>query len=256
MRTSLKVPTLLLALALAGPAAADTTSTVYPTKDAMIFGTSTGSYIDNASGMGPGMFAGADSASRRKRGLVTFNLSNASPSIPSNATIDSVTLTMVSGQTAGYAGSGCEEDCTYEERTIRIYRLTNSWVEGTTGSPTSTSMGGTGQGWTITSGDVSWKYRNYSGSLWTSLGTDYNSTELASNTFGPVFPLGLVCTWSSAGLVGEVQAWQANSSYLLDWLIKSDLETSSQSFLGFWTIDGAAANSNTALKPKLEVVWH
>lgn len=249
----------LCTLGLAAPALADTSSVIYPSKDAMIFGTSSATYIDNASGKGPGMFAGADSNSRRKRALVTFDLNGASPSIPSNASIVSVTLEMINGQTAGYGGSGCEEDCTYPERTIKIYKLTNTWNEGSSGSPTSTSMSGTGQGWSIGSGDVGWRYRNYSGSLWSSQGTDYNSTAIATATILDPFPLGLVCAWSggsSSGLAGEVNAWKSNSSYLLDWVIISDLETSSQSFLGWWTIDGAAANSNPGLRPKLTVVWN
>ncbi len=40
------------------------------------------------------------------------------------------------------------------------------------------------------------------------------------------------------------------------WLIKSDLETTATSFLGWWTVDGATANSNSSLQPILHVEWH
>ena len=235
-------------------AASAGSATVYATQDAMIFATSGGSDTGNASGMGPGMFAGADGQGNKKRTVLTFDL--ASAGIPGNATIDSVTMTLIVGQTAGYGGAGCNSNCSYPSRTIRVYHLNTAWNEGTSGSPTSTSIGGTGQGYSIVSGDTSWRYTNYSGSQWTSLGGDYNATEIASSTFGPTFPLGMTCTWSSAGMVTDVQNWLANSSTYKGWLIKSDLETSSTSFLGWWTKDGAAANSNPALRPKLEIAWH
>ncbi|HWU88439.1 MAG TPA: hypothetical protein VN253_14230 [Kofleriaceae bacterium] len=229
-------------------------ATVYATQDAMIFATSGGADTGNASGKGPGMFAGADGQSNKKRTLITFDL--ASASIPSNAIIDSVTMTLVVGQVAGYGGSGCPSGCTYTSRTIRVYHLTTAWNEGSSGSPTSSSMSGTGQGWTIGSGDTSWTYTNYSGSQWTTLGGDFNATEIASSTFGPTFPLGMTCTWSSAGMVTDVQNWLSTPSSYKGWLIKSDLETSGTSFLGWWTKDGATANNNNALRPKLDITWH
>ena len=56
--------------------------------------------------------------------------------------------------------------------------------------------------------------------------------------------------------VTAVQGWVTTPSSNKGWLIKSDLETSPTSFLGWWTKDGAAANSNTALSPLLTVVYH
>jgi hypothetical protein len=242
---------LLCGLATAASAGS---ATVYATQDAMIFATSGGSDTGNSSGKGPGMFAGADAGSEKKRALVTFNL--ASAGIPGGATIDSVVMTLVLGQVAGYGGAGCSSSCSYTSRTIRLYHLNTTWNEGNSGSPTSTTIGGTGHGWTTASGDTSWTYTNYSGSSWTSAGGDYNATEIASSTFGPTFPLGATHTWSSAGMVTDVQNWLSSSSSYKGWILKSDIEGSSTSFLGWWTKDGAAANSNTALAPKLDITWH
>jgi hypothetical protein len=220
--------------------------------DAMIFATSMGVDTGNASGMGPAMFAGADGGSSMKRSLVTFDLAQAS--IPSNATIDSVEMDLIVGQIAGSGMGG--NGGAYPSRTIRVYHLTTAWNEGSSGSPTSTGIGGTGQGYTILTGDTSWHYTNYSGSTWTTSGGDYNATEIANTTLTAPFSVGQTSHWSSAGMVSDVQSWLSTPSGYHGWLIKSDLETMPTSFLGWWTKDGAAANSNSALAPVLLVTWH
>jgi hypothetical protein len=220
--------------------------------DAMIFATSMGVDTGNASGMGPAMFAGADGGSSKKRSLVTFNLAQAS--IPSNATIDSVEMDLIVGQIAGSGMGGTGSN--YPSRTIRVYHLNTNWNEGSSGSPTSMGIGGTGQGYSILTGDTSWNYTNYSGSSWTTAGTDYNATEIASATFTSPFSVGQTCPWSSAGMVADVQSWLTTPSGYHGWMIKSDLETSATSFLGWWTVDGATANSNMSLQPILHVEWH
>jgi hypothetical protein len=243
-----------VALAIMGFAASGSAGSysVPASHDAMIFATSAGVDTGNASGMGPAMFAGADGGSSMKRSLVTFNLSQAS--IPSNATIDSVEMDLIVGQIAGSGGGG--PGGSYPSRTIRVYHLNTSWNEGSSGSPTSTGIGGTGQGYTILTGDTSWHYTSYSGSTWTTSGGDFNTTEIASSTFTSPFSVGQTCAWSSAGMVSDVQSWLSTPSGYHGWLIKSDLETSPTSFLGWWTKDGAAANMNSALAPVLLVTWH
>jgi hypothetical protein len=243
-----------IALALLGSAAGaaialgDTQTSSSAAKDAMIFGTSAGSDTGNASGKGPAMFAGADGQSNRKRSLITFDLSSAS--IPSNATITSVTMSLVIAQIAGSGGGG--SGGSYPNRTLRVYHVNQDWGEGSSGSPTSMSVGGSGQGYTRVTGDSSWSYAFYSGTTWTS-GGDFNSTELAAVTFSEPFTLGQVLSWSTASMATEVQNWLSTPSGYHGWLIKSDLETSATSFLGFWTKDGAAANSNSALAPVLTI---
>jgi hypothetical protein len=215
--------------------------------DAMIFGTIT----TRASGEGPGMFAGADSNGNVKRGLVTFNLGSAH--IPSGATIESVTMSLVLGQVggAGMGGSGGA----YPTRIISIYHLTKAWSEGTSGSPTSKTMGGTGSGYPAGSGDVTWIYADDPSSSWTTHGGDYTATALASHTFAFPFTLGSTATWSSTAMVNEVKNWVTTPSSYNGWIIESNLEADDQSFLGWWTKDGAAANSNSALAPKLTITW-
>ena len=240
----------LLATALVvGSAAADTTVTISATKDAMIFGTSANADTNNASGKGPALFAGADGQSNRKRSTLTFDI--ASAGIPASATIVSVTMTLYLAQVAGSGGGGTPTS--YPNRTIRLHKVQQTWGEGTSGSPTSPTVGGTGQGYTRVSGDSSWTYALYSGTSWTA-GGNINATASASPTFSS-FVLNQAYTWSSAGMVSDVAGWVSGSSTNYGWLLKSDLETSPTSFLAFWSRDGAAANANPAIAPKLTIVY-
>ena len=91
---------------------------------------------------------------------------------------------------------------------------------------------------------------------WTTLGGDFNATEIASSTFSSPFTVGQSCTWSSGGMVTDVQNWLSSPSGYHGWLIKSDLETMPTSFLGYWTKDGATANSYPNLRPKLTITYH
>jgi hypothetical protein len=252
------VHTLLLSLlacaaafsATIGTAAADTTVTVSATKDAMIFGTSANADTGNASGKGPGLFAGADGSSNKKRSTIVFDI--ASAGIPSNATIVSVTMTMYLAQVAGSGGGGSTGS--YPNRVLKLHKVQQSWGEGTSGSPTSPSVAGSGGGYTRVSGDSSWSYAIYSGTSWTA-GGNFNATASASSTFSTPFVLNQAYTWSSAGLVTDVGSWVRGATTNYGWLVRSDLETSPTSFLGYWSRDGAAANSNPAIAPKLTIVY-
>jgi hypothetical protein len=249
--STLKTTTTLLTLALGSAIAFAGSANIPAVDDAMIFGTSAGSDTGNASGKGPAMFAGADGGSNRKRSLVTFDLGG---SIPGGVTIDVVRMDLVLGIIAGSGMGG--DGSNLPSRTIRVYHLTTAWNEGSSGSPTSPTIGGTGGGYTISTGDTSWHYTSYNGSTWTNLGGDFNSTEIASATFTSPFTVGQTCSWSSSGMVSDVQGWVSSSSSYHGWLIKSDLETTATSFLGWWTVDGATANSNMSLQPILHVEWH
>lgn len=246
-----KLPLAVALLGLVTTTSANTTVDVTPTKDVMIFATAAGVDTGNASGKGPAMFAGADGNSNRKRSLVMFDL--AAAGIPANATIVSVVMTVFTAQIAGSGGGGAPGN--HPSRTIRLHHVQNTWGEGLSGSPTSPNVGGTGQGFAIQSGDSSWAYRFFNSTFWTATGGDFAATPVASSTFNAPFSLFQALTWSSNGMVADVQNWLSAPSSYQGWLIKSDLETSATSFLGFWTKDGAAANSNPALAPQLRITY-
>ena len=167
-----------------------TTVTLPALKDAMIFGTSAGADTNNASGMGPAMFAGADGSSNKKRGLIEFDI--ASANIPTNATITNVTMTLYLAQVAG-SGGGSGGGGNYPTRIISLYDLLQNWGEGTSGSPTSAGVGGSGQGYPRVTGDSSWDYALFNSAdtttgKWDSGGTDlhggnFAATASATSTF-------------------------------------------------------------------------
>jgi hypothetical protein len=249
LRTTFLATILLAAVLASGNGAqalADTTVTVAATKDAMILGTSANVDTNNASGKGPGLFSGADNQTGRKRSIIAFDV--ASAGIPASATIVSVTMTLHLAQVAGGSGS------TYPSRTLRVHRLRRTWGEGTSGSPTATSLSGAGQGYPRLSGDSSWSYAVFSGSPWPA-GGDFNATASASSTLAFPFTLNGAYTWSSTGLVSDVSSWVKGTAVNYGWELKSDLETSPGSFLAFWSRDGAAANANPAIAPRLTIVY-
>jgi hypothetical protein len=258
-------------------------STFNPVDDAMIFGNGS-NYLDTgkASGKGPGMFAGADGNSSRKRSLVRFDLTGTALSgsaIGSGATVDSVTLTLVIGQIAGSGGGdgggsppgpgggGCGSACTPAERTFSLYVVNSTWHEGNSGSNACggglcANMSGTGQGWTAVTGDVTWKYTSYSSTQWTAQPTDqdYTTPAAMAKTFDNfTFQLPMAFegdSMNNTGLVSAVQAWVTTPSSNHGFEIKSGDESTATSFIGWWTKDGAAANSNNSISPVLDVVYH
>ena len=249
-------------LAIAPRARADLTATLTPSNDAMIFGTSAGADTGNASGMGPALVAGADGSGNIKRSMVEFDVS----SIPSGATITGATLTLYLGMIAGSSGNTGTVSNTLD-RKFGLYDLLQPWTEGTSGSPTTSNIGGSGQGYAHVNGDVTWTDATYNSNSalaipWGTaanpiLGGNFSSTESALLDVPIGFSLvnGGGYSWSSAGMVSDIQGW-IDGTQNDGWMLKSDnLEGTHQSFLGFWTKDGAVADGNTALTPTLTVTY-
>ena len=247
-----------VSLALGHPGRADII-TLGAAKDAMIFGTSAGVDTGNASGKGPALFAGADGSSNIKRSLLDFDVS----SIPAGATITNVTLTLYLAQIAGSGGGS--SGGTYPTRIYDLDDMLQDWGEGSSGSPTTAGVGGSGQGYPRVNGDSTWDYAFYNSDpalavKWDLNGTDlhggnFSSTPSAESTFTS-FTLNNPYTWSSAGMVADVQAWVDGTTPNDGWMLRSEnLESSPTSFLGFWSKDGAAANNNPAIAPSLTITF-
>jgi hypothetical protein len=266
---------------------------VNPTNDAMIFATSAGVDTTNASGKGPGMFAGADGNGDIKRSLVKFDVS----SIPTTATVSSIELDLVIGQIAG-SGHGCGTMCNPPSRTFDIYEVdyTTSWSEGLTGDTACpvnvwtglcAAMSGTGQGWAYQTtcrgaghdadcgGDVSYEYIDYTSTTkWQNYTAhddqDYGDGGFGAPNYGNHTAAG---TWTfNSFTIGNTEAFTGNTTtnnpnftaIVQDWVTHPThnngfeirgpaLESVKTSFIGWWTKDGATANSNNALKPVLTV---
>ena len=239
-------------------------------KDAMIFGSSAGADTNFASGMGPAMFAGADGSLNRKRSLVQFDIAG---KVPAGATITGVTLSLYLGQVAGSGGGG--NGSAIPSRNLALFDLNQDWTEGTSGQGTA-GVGGSGQGFTRTTGDTSWDYASYNSAntltgTWNDgtnnlHGGNFSATASATSTFAAPYALNSAFTWSSPGMVADVQQWLDNSASNHGWLLRAltgvdstgktvDLEGTSQSFLGFWTKDGAAINNTPGVAPALTITY-
>jgi hypothetical protein len=280
-------------VAVAGTASASSYTATAPTDDAMIFGTSAGADTGNASGKGPGMFAGADGMGNIKRSLVKFDIT----SVPTTSTVSGVTVTLVIGQIAGSGGmgSGCGTSCTPASRTFDFYEVdyTNTWGEGDTGltacnsnTTECASMSGTGQGWPYAScggygagascgNDVTWKWFDYTSSGEWGNGPsnqDYGTGSFGSPDYGNHTAAGSwtfddflnnnTMTFTSDNVSNNtawtavVQDWVTTPAHNNGMLIRAPaLESVDTSFIGWWTKDGAYENSMSGYNPTITVTY-
>lgn len=147
-----------------------------------------------------------------RRGLVQFDVAGA---IPNGATITSVTLTM--RDVMGLNG----------DPTVSLHAVLQDWGEGTSFFPG-------GQGAAATDGDATWLHAVYdadnpaSSSFWSTPGGDYSPTVSASSIVFDDAGGGQLFSWSSAGLVADVQNWASNPASNFGWLLRGD-ETRGQS---------------------------
>src|SRR5687767_4270859 len=166
------------------------------TKDNTLYQTYSGS-TTNSNGAGEHFFAGRTGDGYLRRALIAFDLS----SIPPGSTITgaTVTLFMSRSKTRGVD--------------VSFHRATAAWGEGT-----SNSTQEEGKGALATPGDATWLHRFYPTSFWASAGGDFRSTASA---VVQVSSEGAY-TWSSTGLVADVQLWLNNPGTNFGWLIRGD----------------------------------
>ncbi|NUP90794.1 MAG: hypothetical protein HUU25_13410 [Candidatus Sumerlaeia bacterium] len=132
-----------------------------------------------------------------RRMVLRFDLGVIAP----GATINSVELDL----NVGLSSSGSD--------TLRIHRLTNSWVEGT-GVGVGGSQGG--QAGQLVPGAVTWNSREHGTSLWTTPGGDFVPAESAS----VLAPGSGGFSFSGAGLVADVQGWVNSPASNFGWIIR------------------------------------
>ena len=119
-----------------------------------------------SNGAGSWIFAGKNNEGTTgfaRRALIRFDLS----SIPSNATINAVSLIMVSDR--GKSGS----------QLVTLYRANDSWGEGT-----SNSDADPGKGVPAAANDATWTHRFYSTTAWSTPGGTYAAAPSATVSVG------------------------------------------------------------------------
>lgn len=181
-----------------GSAAFAETASLLPSKDNTLY-EDAGGQVSN--GQGIYLFAGKTGArggSELRRGLVAFDLT----SIPANATVTNVTLTMFNSSPSVAAVN------------VSLRRVSRDWGEGNSnaGSP-----GGTGT--QAQPGDATWLHNFFSGSSWATIGGDFAGTSSATT---PINGSNRAYTWTGSGMVDDVRSWVANAGSNFGWAIIGD----------------------------------
>ncbi len=159
----------------------------------------------NSNGAGEHCFAGRTDDGYIRRGVMAFNLTNM---IPPGSIITSVTLTLYMSRTRDTADN------------VPLHRLLANW-----GEAGSNAAQEEGRGTQALPGDATWYHRFYPTSQWASVGGDFVATASATTS---VNKEGFY-SWSSAGLVADVQLWLNNPGTNYGWLIKGDESTTKTS---------------------------
>jgi hypothetical protein len=184
----------LIAVAVLAPAVATAVVVdLNPNQDNTIFQDS--GTLSN--GAGSWMFAGKNNDGTTgsiRRALIRFDLSP----IPSSATINGVSLILANDR--GKSGS----------QVVTLYRVTESWGEGT-----SNSNADPGKGAPATTNDATWTHRFYSATPWSTSGGSYVATPSASVSVGSSGTY----TWTSTQMAADVQAWLASPATNFGWII-------------------------------------
>jgi hypothetical protein len=169
-------------------------ATFAPGKDTTIYGSGT---AELSNGAGAFLFSGFSGQNRVLRSLVAFNLAD---QIPAGATINSVTLTLAINTPLGA-----------HTNTVRLHRVLADWGEGNSIAP----MGG-GGGAPATTGDATWNARIFNTANWSTPGGDFSPTvsasQLVSGSSG-------TATFTSAGLIADVQAWVNDPATNFGWIL-------------------------------------
>ncbi len=209
-------------------AQAQTTVTLSPTKDNTLYQRSN---TQLSNGAGVYIFAGrtgSRASGRIHRAVIAFDIAG---SVPAEATVGSVNLTMRVSRTA--PGSGTE--------TYTLQKLLADWGEGTSnaGAPG-------GDGTAPTTGDATWLHMLFDTQQWTTPGGDFEGTVSGST---PVGSNGSY-TWTSPGMVADVQAWLDNPSSNFGWILRGN-ESETQNAKRF---DSRESNTE-ANRPVLEISY-
>ena len=155
-----------------------TTTNFNPSKDNSIYSES-----NNSNGLGQ-LYSGSTQSAGDRRALLKFDVS----SIPSNATVNSVTLTLNVNLVPSGAGT----------QTYTIHPINKDWGEGT-----SLASGAGGQGGTAVAPDATWTDAMLGTSTWTNPGGDFGtvaSSVAMTSTGNYTFP-------SESNFVTTVQNW-------------------------------------------------
>jgi hypothetical protein len=184
--------------------------------------------VGNSNALGQNIFSGTTNAGSIRRGLIRFNIAG---NVPAGATITAATLTL-----------NCNVSRSNPD-TVKLHRLTATWGEGTSDAGAGP---GDGNGTAATTNDATWESRFFSVSNWATTGGDYVATASAQKA---VPTTGFV-TWSSAGMINDIQGWLNTPSSNAGWILICDevLFPTARKF-------GSRENATVANRPSLQITY-
>lgn len=160
----------------------------------------------NSNGAGEHLFAGRTDDGYTRRGLIAFNLTNF---IPPGSTVTGVTLTLNMSRTRDRS-----ED-------VALHRILANWGEGSSNAGQEE-----GRGALATPGDATWYHRFYPTSHWSAVGGDFRTVASATTTISDREGF---FSWSSPGMLADVQLWLSNPGTNFGWLIRGGEATTKTS---------------------------
>ena len=203
-------------------AAAQTQITLGAAKDNTLYEVN-GAEVSN--GAGDHLFAGRTNDGFRRRGLIAFDLS----SIPPGATVTAVNLRLVMSRSKAQA------------KNVGLHLVLQDWGEGT-----SHASGEEGGGAIPTSGDATWTKRLYPSTAWSTAGGSFLAAASATTAVNHEGAY----TWSSAGMIADVQAWVDSPAMNFGWVLVGE-ENGTKTTKRFDT----RTNPNIANRPQLTVTF-
>lgn len=174
----------------------------YPEKDNTMFSESN----TTSDGSGKNIFAGkteGNLGTEFRRALVKFAITG----IPSNAVIQSVTLTL----------SVMKASSPSIDHNVSIYKVLKNWGEG--------ASIGLGKGAPAKTNDATWKYSFYTTQSWTNLGGDFVATSSGTTSVHYDPSVLQYAIWSSTAMLNDVKAWIANPATNYGWIFIGDEST-------------------------------
>lgn len=217
----MRIRTAAAAVLIPAALAAAEVVTLVPVRDNTLYDDSTGA---TSNGAGPGFFVGANQNLIVRRGLIAFDIAAA---IPAGATITGATLTLHMSSAQTFPND------------IGLHRVLADWGEGASNSAS-------GSGAPAAAGDATWLHTFFPGSFWVTPGGDFVGTASATTTVGA---LGFY-SWSSLGLVADVQAFLDSPATNFGWLLRGgeDVPQSAKRF-------DSREHTNPAFRPVLEITY-
>jgi FtsP/CotA-like multicopper oxidase with cupredoxin domain len=204
------------------PCSGPMTVTLNPVKDNSMWQSS--GTLSN--GVGEYLFVGRTSASGVKRALLQFDIA---ASLPAGVTVTNATLQLEASLTSGGAGD------------VGLHQVLAAWGEGT-----SDAAGDESTGAAATTNDVTWTHRLYPSMTWTTAGGDFDATASAATSVSGAASY----TWTSAGLISDVQGWLDSPSTNFGWVLLGVESGNTQK-----RFDSREFITNPAQRPKLIVTY-